>query len=207
MENISSALMARIDSADVIVFEGFEMTGKSTLAKQIANSYPPLDTMIYRPDWESAMNDKVVSRGNRYIPGLTTIDFFKSIKSRSPLTYPGKLLLDRWMAVAYVYQKAYNQVSDNTDMDHLIKSHVDVAKGLDIIFLHKKHLSKEEAREMYNITMSTSSEHEDIYDRFNGFEDYYRHYCKFESLYDEFYSLIPFDVYKISSLTNKLEEV
>ena len=39
VNNIPDELLSAIDNADVVVFEGFEMTGKSYLAKQVNQKY------------------------------------------------------------------------------------------------------------------------------------------------------------------------
>lgn len=195
-------ILDAIKSADVVVFEGFEMTGKSYLAKQISQT---CDSILYRPDWEGSMTDRVVSRGNRYIPGLAALGFWKQIHSymlqydRSPV-----LLIDRWMAVSYVYQILYNQQSDAMSLDELIQAHDSAAEGLNLIIIHKQHEDEHEARRMYEIS-SGSADHSDIYDRFDDFDTYYRSYLKFNDTYLDFYqNHCHFPTYLVSSLGNKL---
>ena len=76
VNNIPDELLSAIDNADVVVFEGFEMTGKSYLAKQVNQKYA---SILYRPDWEGAMTDRVVKRGNRFIPGLAVLGLWKQL--------------------------------------------------------------------------------------------------------------------------------
>ena len=103
----------------VLVFEGFEMTGKSRLLSEVKSELidSGLQAIDYRPDWEDALNENVVSRGNRYIPGISVVEFFSKLNDLEKV-----LLLDRWVAVSYVYQKMYNQSSDCKDFESLIKS-------------------------------------------------------------------------------------
>ena len=61
-----------IKSADIVVFEGFEMTGKSTLAEYIQNKYAP--SYLYRPDWEGILDTNILSRGNRHIWEALNLD-------------------------------------------------------------------------------------------------------------------------------------
>lgn len=191
-----------IDDADVIVFEGFEMTGKSYLARYINSKYA---SVLYRPDWEGAMTDSVVSRGNRYIPGLAVLGLWKQLAGSSKLS-PNKLLIDRWMAVSYVYQIRYNQKSDAMSLDDLVRAHHLAAEGLNLVIIHKQHEDEAEARQMYEMTHG-SADHSDIYDRFDTFEDYYKAYQAFNDTYLEFYrEKCGFPTYVLSSLGNRILE-
>lgn len=193
-------LLVAVDDAEVVVFEGFEMTGKSYLAKQINQKYA---SILYRPDWEGAMTDAVVSRGNRFIPGLAILGLWKQLKSSN---HPKRLLIDRWMAVSYVYQVQYNQPTDAKSVDDLVKAHILAADDLKLVMIHKQHSCMAEAREMYDLSKS-SSDHGDIYDRFLNFEDYYQAYRKFNDTYLDFYEkYCPFPTYIVSSLGNTILE-
>lgn len=200
VNNISDELLSAIDNADVVVFEGFEMTGKSYLAKQVNQRY---DSILYRPDWEGAMNDQVVKRGNRFIPGLAILGLWKQLLESGN---PKRLLIDRWMAVSYVYQIQYNQSTDATNLDELVKAHILAADGINLVMIHKQHSSVEEAREMYEMSLK-SLDHSDIYDHFSSFEDYYKAYQKFNDSYLKFYEeCCPFPTYILSSLGNRILE-
>lgn len=198
--DIPEELLLAIDNADVVVFEGFEMTGKSYLAKQVNQKYA---SILYRPDWEGAMTDNVVRRGNRFIPGLAILGLWKQL---SASVGPKRLLIDRWMAVSYVYQIQYNQPTDAVSLDELVKAHILAADGLNLVMVHKQHSSVEEAREMYELSLK-SADHSDIYDRFSSFEDYYEAYRKFNDSYLKFYEeCCPFPTYILSSLGNRILE-
>lgn len=200
LNNIPEELLSAIDDSNVVVFEGFEMTGKSYLAKQINAKYA---SILYRPDWEGAMTDKVVKRGNRFIPGLAALGIWKQLLGS---VGPRKLLIDRWMAVSYVYQIQYNQPTDAANLTELVNSHILAADGLKLIMVHKQHSSIEEAQEMYTLSRN-SADHSDVYDRFNDFSDYYETYQRFNNSYLKFYEeCCPFPVYIISSLGNKILE-
>lgn len=200
INNIPEEVLVAINNADVAVFEGFEMTGKSYLAKQINQRY---DSILYRPDWEGAMNDQVVKRGNRFIPGLAILGLWKQLLESGN---PKRLLIDRWMAVSYVYQIQYNQSTDATNLDELVKAHILAADGMNLVMIHKQHSSAEEAREMYEMSLK-SLDHSDIYDHFSSFEDYYKAYQKFNDSYLKFYEeCCPFPTYILSSLGNRILE-
>lgn len=198
---LDSRIFDRISSADVIVFEGFEMTGKSYLAKLVNSEF---NSILYRPDWEQAMVDEVVSRGNRYIAGLVVVDFWKSVHEHDKKSVQPKLLIDRWMTSSYVYQVRYDQKSDVVSLDKFVQAYSLVAKGLDIVIIHKQHSSREEAQKLYELSRR-SSDHSDIYDKFDNFNEYYRAYSKFNDTYQEFYNTYcKFPVYVVSSLYNHL---
>lgn len=198
--DIPEELLCAVDDADVVVFEGFEMTGKSYLAKQINDKYA---SILYRPDWEGAMTDAVVSRGNRFIPGLAILGLWKQLRGSGN---PKRLLIDRWMAVSYVYQTQYNQPTDAKNVDELVKAHILAADGLKLVMIHKQHSYMAEANEMYEVSKN-SSDHGDIYDRFSSFGDYYETYRRFNEAYLQFYQdYCPFPTYIVSSLSNKILE-
>ena len=200
VNNIPDELLSAIDNADVVVFEGFEMTGKSYLAKQVNQKYA---SILYRPDWEGAMTDRVVKRGNRFIPGLAVLGLWKQLMESGNTK---RLLIDRWMAVSYVYQIQYNQPTDATSLDELVKAHILAASGLNLVMIHKQHSSEEEARKMYEMSLK-SLDHSDIYDHFSSFEDYYKAYQKFNDSYLRFYEeCCPFPTYILSSLGNNILE-
>lgn len=200
LNNIPEEVLVAINNADVAVFEGFEMTGKSYLARQINQRY---DSILYRPDWEGAMNDQVVKRGNRFIPGLAILGLWKQLLESGN---PKRLLIDRWMAVSYVYQIQYNQSTDATNLDELVKAHILAASGLNLVMIHKQHSNEEEARKMYEMSLK-SLDHSDIYDHFSSFEDYYKAYQKFNDSYLRFYEeCCPFPTYILSSLGNRILE-
>ncbi len=201
---LSEEVSNEIKSADIVVFEGFEMTGKSTLAEYIQNKYAP--SYLYRPDWEGILDTNIVARGNRYIPGISVVSSWSELRALNLIQSDIKLLLDRWMAVSLVYQTMYNQSSDSKNSYLLAKSFIKSVGNLRVVFLHKSHSSEEEARLMYDITMRNSKNHTDIYDKFDNFKDYYEKYLLFEDCYDRFYNsnLNPFKVIKLSSLTNKI---
>lgn len=199
---IPEFLDKEIRGADIIVFEGFEMTGKSTLAREVESRYKP--SFLYRPNWEEVLTTSVISRGNRHIPGIAIVDSWGDMILDGIIPGETKLLLDRWMAVSVVYQQMYSQETDSASPEKLAEAFKMCARDLKVIFIHKNHGSIEEAKKMYEITTSTSSEHADIYDKFGSFEDYYKAYLHFEECYEKFYSspLNPFPVFKVSSLTN-----
>lgn len=199
---IPEFLDKEISKADIIVFEGFEMTGKSTLAHEIERRYKP--NFLYRPDWEEVLPSSVVSRGNRYIPGIAMVDAWGDMMLDGIIPPGTKLLLDRWMASSLVYYEIYNQSADFKDMNSLVNAFKKSARDFKVLFIHKNHASREEARTMYDITKKNSSSHNDAYDHFNGFDDYFVNYLSFEKVYDKFYSDVsPFPVMKLSSLTNE----
>ena len=197
-----------IKQSDVLVFEGFDMVGKSHLLSQV---YEELEyhtnkgTFKYRPDWEGCLSTNVVSRGNRYIPGIVLLDIWKSV-IKSTYSQP-KLLIDRWLAVSYVYSVLYDQKSDSKSSQDLIKAHVDAVGDLELTFIYKCHKDKNEAWRLYELA-NADSDHEDEYDKFDNFDRYYETYQLAHSLYMDFFrNLDKFKVVVISSLDNEILEV
>lgn len=199
---IPESLDNEIRKADIIVFEGFEMTGKSTLARVVESRYKP--SFLYRPNWEEVLTTSVISRGNRHIPGIAIVDSWGDMVLDGIIPAGTKLLLDRWMAVSVVYQQMYGQITDSASPEVLAEAFQKSARDFNVIFIHKNHASIEEAQKMYEITTQTSNEHTDMYDKFGDFDEYYKAYLHFEECYDRFYrsALNPFPVFKVSSLTN-----
>lgn len=190
-------LSTDIGSVDILVFEGFEMTGKSYLAKQVHDQWP---SALYRPDWEGALSDKVVRRGNRFIPGLVVLDLLRSI--REAHCQPPMIILDRWLAVSYVYRVLYGQASDCSNLEDMVESFKLAASPFNVVIVHKSHADKADAQRMFSTSVQ-DSDHSDQYDRFSSFEDYWQKYNQFNSEYLKFYEdKCPFHTYELSSYGN-----
>ena len=204
-QKLPASLVADIYYSGAVVLEGFEMVGKSYLLNGIKEKYEEYNqpVLAYRPDWEGSLNDKVISRGNRYIPGIVLFDIWKNLNSTSK----PKLLLDRWLASTYVYSIMYDQEQDCKYISDMIKGHEDaVGSDMKLIFIYKCHKNNDEAREFYDMAIN-DNDHSDKYDKFEDFEDYYRNYEKADALYRNFFkSMCKFKVYCISSIDNELIE-
>lgn len=198
-------VVGAIRQSDAVVFEGFDMTGKSYLLDTIKSE---LGNKVwnYRPDWEGCLSDKVVSRGNRYIPGIALFDVWNNLVSNSGSKLEITLLLDRWLASPYVYGMLYDQETDYETFSDMIIAHEKAVGDLKVVFIYKCHKDIDEAKRFYDMSTKDSA-HEDGYDKFESFDDYYYNYCKADTLYHNFFrDMCNFKVYCISSMTNELLE-
>ena len=204
-KQLPAPLLADIYNSDAVVLEGFEMVGKSYLLNVIKEKYEEFKqpVLAYRPDWEGSLNDKVISRGNRYIPGIVLFDVWKNLHS---INKP-KLLLDRWLASTYVYSIMYDQEQDCKYISDMIKGHESaVGDNMRLIFIYKCHKTRGDASKFYDMAIR-DAEHSDKYDKFEDFNDYYRNYEKADALYRNFFkSMCKFKVYCINSIDNELIE-
>lgn len=194
-----------IESADIVVFEGFDMTGKSTLLHQYHDLNP--DTFCYRPDWEQAMNDKVVGRGNRHIPGLAITQFWKDLLTAGIVDSSYQLLIDRFYAVSLVYQEIYHQQSDFSKPEDLQLAFDYAIDNLRVVIIHTTHYNEQEAKVIWEAS-SKDGDHSDSYDNFDSFVDYYQKFKNFDEVYEKVYNTkLPSsisNVFYVSGSTHRL---
>lgn len=184
--------MNKFNKYDIIVLEGYEMTGKTYYIEQLQKKIH--NCISYMPNW-NVINDKILSRGNRYAVGLSVIDFFSRLNLVN-----SKLILDRWVASSYAYKKFYNQSSDFSNLDDLVESVNKSLQDKKILFIHKCHKDIDMAKKMYNLSV-VDANHSDLYDKFENFDSYYDNYLEFEKLFNEFYDKSKFEVIKVNSYT------
>lgn len=195
--NIYKPMIDLMDEYDVFIFEGFEMTGKTYMIDQMSKEMFDLDYYPYQDkvDWSVIYSDKILKRGNRYILGLRDIDNFGYNHADHE-----KMLLDRSIASSYVYQQFYAQDHDYDSFDDVVESFNNIINknNIKVLFIYKYHYSIKDAKTIYNKSNSDSN-HEDKYDKFSSFEDYYRTYCKFHRLFFDFFHRYGFKYIKVKS--------
>lgn len=191
---------------DIVIYEGFDMVGKTYLLNKLMNSNDDVVDVKYKPNW-NIMNDKVVSRGNRHIVGLAVIELFSDILNTSGRNL--RLIIDRGLPSSVVYKSLYNQKSDY-DEDELIKAFNLSVDGSKVLIIHKNHKSKEDALKFYENAVS-DNDHNDDYDVFGSFDDYYEKYLLAEELYNKIYNKLQefsnITIMKVDAYNTKFEVV
>lgn len=185
--NTFEELVQRLEGSKLIIFEGYEMMGKS----HVINWYlhQSTDSVVFRPDYESIDYDKLINRNDRYIIGLSVLDFYRSI---NPST---QLIFDRGILSSIVYNKFYGNTTKN--MDSVVTEYLRIVKDLNGTIVLLDNRSKALAKMRYDLA-TERGEHTDKYDQFLDFDDYWKKMNEFQdSFISELDKLDPSSVNKI----------
>lgn len=175
----------------VIVLEGFEMTGKSTmidaLMKLLESKYN-YKCYYYHPDYR-IYNKFDKSRNIMWLNGITIYDFIESnlseLKDQNICIF-----IDRGVASSLVYSKItsghdYSQYKDLIESYNSMKS---ITEYTTLILM--KHKNKKLSEKVYYRGKARSS-NEDR-DNFESFEEYSRQYSQYTKEYKEVIKMIKY---------------
>lgn len=162
----------------VIIVEGFEMVGKTSYAKTLAER---TNNFIYHADHD--LTDKTVGRNNSWTIGYGIFDLLSHIPTEETI------IIDRHVASSYVYQKLYGPEGE------LYSEVIDYYKNNkffhdSVTHIHVQHESKEEALKIFEKSKTrdkNSNELSNKYDQFDNFEEYWSRYSKAQEYFLEAY--------------------
>ena len=195
-----------LNDYDIIVVEGYDMTGKSTFIKDVVGvaKQSGINAVVYRPDWENVVKPEVVNRGNRYIQYLDFLSTIKLLRS-SGMPLDSKFILDRSYISHLMYSQLYPEQSvDYNDINDLLDSIEEVNKDLKIVVIHIQHTASS-IELLHNFSASKSDDHSDIYDILD-IDDYTEKYLRAEKLYANIYmsSRYKLATYFIEAVTDRV---
>ena len=175
-----------ISDYDIVIFEGFEMVGKSTLIEKykemLAKNH--IDFIHHRPDYEGVLKG-LVDYDKYYLVGLSSFDALVQHKDR--LT---QLILDRSQPSNIAY--SIGKCQTGVPMDDLRYAYEKLTHNLDVIVVHCNHLGGDDnfhsAQEKYKSAMSSRVGKLSEYDKYSSFSNYLKDYIKFEEIYKLVYS-------------------
>lgn len=183
-----------IDKYDVVIFEGYEMTGKTSLLNELSQTFDNY-VVDFRPSYETLNYSYIIDRPDRYIHGLHLFDFYRQNKLKGKLL--PKLFLDRNIHTGIAYGLGlqgkdisyYSQAIQNTKM---------ATEGLKVLVIYKYHKDEVSARRMFELANKDDSRILDKYDD-TEFNTYWSNYKKFDNLFQQAFSELKFDIIGISS--------
>lgn len=171
----------KLNDSEIVIFEGFEMTGKSTIMNMLCKDN---DNFIAFHNNYDKLTPEILPYQYRYVLGLHQIVDTKLYNSVTNSKFIP--VLDRSIASSYVYNKLYNQGLSDSDMQEVVDLFRDVTKGMNVHFIHLSHESEFYASVLYGKSLKDNN-HKDEYDRFSSFDEYWRRYLVAEELFNKFY--------------------
>lgn len=184
--NSIESLYNLLKEYDVIIFEGFEMVGKSTLLEAYKSmlSENDRDFIHHRPDYEGVLRG-LVDYDKYYLVGLSSLDAL--VKSKDRFT---QLILDRSQPSNIAY--SIGKCQTGVPLDKLRLAYEDLTKNLDVLVVHCNHLGSDDnftsAQEKFKSAISSRKDNLSEYDKYTDFSEYLRDYIKFEEIYKLVYS-------------------
>lgn len=175
---------------NVIILEGFEMVGKSTMSKLLRNKIA--NSILYRPNYED--NYRYLTPDQYYIVGLASFEALSQVLDLNL----DKLILDRGLPSNIVYSFGKSHVVPYPELHKIYKR---MTQDLAVAVVHCNHQDLESAITKYDSAIASRKELSE-YDTYLKFEDYYEDYTRFEKYYDAAYDRIEedWDVFYIDPL-------
>ena len=171
---------------DIVIFEGFEMVGKSTLLEKYKEmlSNSNIDFIYHRPDYEGVLKG-LVDYDKYYLVGLSSFDALLKCKDRCT-----QIILDRSQPSNIAY--SIGKCQTGVPLDKLRLAYEKLTHNLNVLVVHCNHLGSEDnfksAQEKYKSAMSTRAGKLSKYDTYSSFPNYLKDYIKFEEIYKLVYS-------------------
>ena len=166
----------------VSIYEGFDLVGKTTLAKEISKSG------IYRPDYSKI--DKFYSRNLAFMFSYSQADIFCYMKDDLLCELPN-LFYDRGLASSYVYSRLYKDEYPELPMEVVLDYFDKLSHIFErVIVIHVTHSSRVSAEAMYDHFVSHNDRIHERYDTFSDFNEYWERFNYAETLFGEVYDAI-----------------
>lgn len=184
--NSFESLYNLLKGYDVVIFEGFEMVGKSTLLESyksiLAENYR--DFIHHRPDYEGVLKG-LVDYDKYYLIGLSSLDAL--VRSKGRFT---QIILDRSQPSNIAY--SIGKCQTGVPLDKLRLAYEELTMNLEVLVVHCNHLGSDDnftsAQEKYKSAMSSRKDNLSEYDKYSSFSNYLKDYIKFEEIYKLVYS-------------------
>lgn len=184
--NSFESLYNLLTEYDVVIFEGFEMVGKSTLINEYKSMLADNDRdfIHHRPDYEGVLKG-LVDYDKYYLIGLASFDAL--VRSRDRFT---QIIVDRSQPSNIAY--SIGKCQTGVPLDDLRYAYEKLTHNLNVLVVHCNHLGSEDnfqsAQEKYKSAMSSRAGNLSEYDKYNSFSNYLKDYIKFEEIYKLVYS-------------------
>lgn len=163
------------------ILEGFDIVGKTTYSRMLVDS-------VYRPDY--SIFDQYFDRTLAFMFGYAQADTWSYCKSAG-LSVPELVGIDRSPISGYVYSRLYGKDIEPLSCDFVISYLMKMLKAFDQIEIYDvRHSGMESAEEIYDYTQKYSEDHNEPFDTFDSFSDYYNTYSRASIYFDAIYGVI-----------------
>lgn len=167
--------------SNILIFEGFDLVGKTTFARTKTSS-------IYRPDY--SILDKYYTRNLAFMFGYAQADIWSFCKENN-LEVPEQIAMDRGLFSSYVYSRIYNDNYPELNEDIVVSYVMKLVRAFDKVDIYDvRHRSRESAKLIYEYNLKHNNDHNEEYDQFEDIGDYYSRYDYALELFDDIYSIV-----------------
>ena len=155
-------------STNALIFEGFDLVGKTTYARTLVDN-------LYRPDY--SVLDNNYSRNLAFMIGYGQSDLFVYMKDNN-LSIPEKVGFDRSLISSYVYSRLYpDDLYKFVPIDVLVSYYMKMLYAFDQVDVynvyHKDIIS---ARAIYDYNKNHETDHTESFDQFKNFDQYFSYF-------------------------------
>ena len=173
-------------TTNALIFEGFDLVGKTTYARTLVDS-------SYRPDY--SLLDEDYNRNLAFMIGYGQSDLFVYMKD-SDLPIPERIGLDRSLISSYVYSRLYpDNLYKPVSPDILVSYYMKMLYAfnqVDVYNVYHKDIIS--ARAIYDYNENHETEHTESFDQFEDFDHYF----------SKFLASVDYFDYAINTLKSRL---
>lgn len=170
------------NNSDIVILEGFEMTGKSTVISKLCEAN---DDLVVLNNNYDLLTPSLLPYKYRFALGLSQLRAIDMINSSKHTNYIP--IIDRSIVSSYVYNIIHSQGIPEDTMTRMINAFREMTKSKNVHIIHMYHDTVESAQLLYESSQKDNN-HMDKYDQFNSFYDYYNNYLEANEKFEEFYS-------------------
>ena len=155
-------------STNALIFEGFDLVGKTTYAKSLVDT-------VYRPDY--SVVDDHYSRNLVFMYGYAQADMFVYMKDNK-LVVPDKIGIDRSLISSYVYSRLYPDYKyESVSMDLVVSYYMKMLYAFDQVDVYNvRHMDDDSAKLIYDYDQNHKTNHNESFDKFDDFGQYLAYY-------------------------------
>lgn len=173
-----------ISKSDLVIFEGFEMVGKTTLLKRYIDylSEFNIDFVAHRPDYDGVLKG-LFNYETYYLAGLASAEAL--VRENHNFR---QVVLDRSEPSNIAY--SIGKCQTGSPLDTIVRAYEKLTEGLTVTVIHccsDSYNDYRSARVKYDKATKSRKELSE-YDYYKSFDSYLKDYKKFESIYNLVYS-------------------
>lgn len=166
--------------SEIDVYEGFDLVGKTTLARGRRTEVP-----VYRPDYDVLDRNGYDRKAIAFMFGIAQSDLLRHMRG-SGFHLPD-MALDRGPVSSYVYSRIY-PTDPEIPVDVVVRYLTNLSQAFDAVRIdHVSHSSRKSAQSIYEHFLADSGRVHEELDSFDGFDAYWNRYMLAEALFSYVY--------------------
>ena len=164
-------------STNALIFEGFDLVGKTTYARSLVDN-------IYRPDY--SVLDNYYNRNLAFMIGYGQSDLFVYMKDND-LSIPERIGFDRSLLSSYVYSRLYSDDPYKpVSPDIVVSYYMKMLYAFDQVDIYDvRHKDMVSARSIYDYNKNHENDHTESFDQFEDFDQYFSRFLDSVDYFDD----------------------